>query len=516
VSNAFQPDLNETIADDFPVDQIHDTIIPSPVQISDQISASIRFHGLDTRDPVSARVVRISPIGVELSIPKALVPHEASDKPGALLNLTVKIAGQKSEFFGLCVKLSREESQTYTLGVRWCEKPAPRGDGAGAHAKLERRQTMRWLCSPDFMPTGVAPNPARFNDFLHFKVLDLSPTGMLWLTSPRNRYLIPGMTLESTISFPMCAQIRVAAKIVNTRVIQHQDKPVLALGMSLVRVDRQLKDTLAQYIFQFGPKSSIERLRSSGLTVPSAAQAVEFGFVRDEEDYRQVLALRLASYQADGRLPADATTDEVADVYDSRSQLVIARHRGEVVASMRIMYHEPKDAFDFEQYAEVPSGFPDKHNCVEVGRICVHPAFRRSDLFYNLLRHLAVITVQARRRYICASAFVELLPIYRRVGAVPTGIRFPYTGFIDSQCELVVWDIVKTITGAALNPFVWNYLCSDLVSYLDQTESLEFSPMMNLRMALYRLFRPMTPTVIRMLSSKEKYPRRPALPSGTR
>ena len=102
---------------------------------------------------------------------------------------------------------------------------------------LERRRQVRWLCSDEFHPTGVASNPAKSNDFILFRVLDVSPSGLRLQTSLRNNFIVRGMRLDVIVSFPMVSQITVRLTVQNVSFISRNKKEFLAVGAQIRRLD---------------------------------------------------------------------------------------------------------------------------------------------------------------------------------------------------------------------------------------------------------------------------------------
>ena len=98
---------------------------------------------------------------------------------------------------GVVVDISSNIPGTREAAVRTIHQEYPRVP------QLERRRQVRWMCSDEFHPTGVASNPAKANDFILFRVLDISPSGMRLLTSLRNSFIVRGMRLDVIVSFPM-------------------------------------------------------------------------------------------------------------------------------------------------------------------------------------------------------------------------------------------------------------------------------------------------------------------------
>lgn len=475
---------------------IHDCIIPGEVYAGEKVTAELQTIR-DKRVPATKiSIWRISPLGVEINadgIGKEVFDNLAV---GDHIGLKICVGNQETIFHGLTVQTRHEENGQNLIGIRWCDSSSPTGTKPKNPMK-EKRASARWLCGQEFMPSGIAPNPARFNEFVHFRVMDISKGGILLITSLRNRFLIPGMTLNASVSFPMCAQLRVNLELRNSRIVTVEGKKFLAFGSTFVKPDAKLMSTIGQYIFQFGPKATVAQMKKNGISVSNASQGLEFGFVRTEEEYHEVLKLRLLAYKAVGKIRQDATETDVADIYDSRSRIIIARYRNEIIASIRLMFHNPEDRFEVEEHTVLPRNFPSKHECVEISRLCTHPDFRESDLFYNMVRRITITAAQAGKRFAVSFATPGLVELYKKVGATPTGVKFPHRNLNGQEHEVITWDIAKAVTGYKMNPFVWNFIYGDIRGYLSDETALQFDPLMNLRAGMFRLLNPLTPMFIR-------------------
>lgn len=474
------------------IDLIHSPFYPADVYAGERLYARVELPRQGNAR-LLLPVWRLSPLGVELLVTPEMREGLKGVETGTPINLSIEIAKQFCEFRGLVVFSRHQQGDRPLIGIRWCmPEEDSRGDG---EMHLERRGQRRWLCGAEFMPTGIAPNPVRFNDFIHFRVVDVSRGGMQVWTSLRNKYLIPGMVLDSVISFPMCAQLGVKLKVMHARITSKEGKDYLALGTQMVSPDRRVLDAIGQYVFQFGPKTSVKELREHGFKLRDVSQGVEYGYVRTEQEYLEVLKLRRLAYASAGKMSPDTPLEEVADLYDSRARILIARYRGEIVATIRLMFHNPEDSFEHETHLKLPEGLPRKDEMVEVTRAAVHPDFRQCDLLYGLISRLIITMTQAKRRWLLSSADDHMIGLYQKLGAKLLNVRYKHQLLGNLDHELFLIDVYGAISGAGVNVFVWNAYLANVTAYVQDQEFVQFMPMVNLRMSMYRLFRPLTPLV---------------------
>ena len=262
---------------------------------------------------------------------------------------------------------------------------------------IERRRQTRWLCSDEFHPTGVASNPAKFNDFIVFRIMDVSISGMRFVTSLRNNFIVRGMKLDVIISFPMVSQITVEAAVQNVSFVTLNEKEYLSIGVQIKRLTDSQASVIAQYMSQFGDIESLREFHDSGFVRAGILSSIEYGVVRTEQDYREVLNLRHLAYQADHKIGTAASVNDVSDIHDSRARILTCKFRGKTIATARLTFHEAGDITEHEEFVSWPSDFPRRDESVEVTRACTHPDFRRTGLFFALLRYVVITATQAGR-----------------------------------------------------------------------------------------------------------------------
>ena len=162
-------------------------------------------------------------------------------------------------------------------------------------------------CVPTNSTRLVLPfsNPAKSNDFILFRVLDVSPSGLRLLTSLRNNFIVRGMRLDVIVSFPMVSQITVRLVVQNVSFISQIDKEYLAIGAQIDGLTSQQSSVIAQYMARFRAMcDSLREFRDSGFAPFGISEAIEYGVVRTETDYREVLNLRHLAYWRITRLPS--------------------------------------------------------------------------------------------------------------------------------------------------------------------------------------------------------------------
>ncbi|MFS4457840.1 N-acyl amino acid synthase FeeM domain-containing protein [Bdellovibrio sp. HCB2-146] len=474
------------------ISAIHGGIVPADVRDGDQIYARLVCQNGPAPFNKEFRVWRMSPLGIEL-----LVQDRTELPKGTPVDLELKIGMQKSTLNGLVVDDVVTENNLHLLHIRLISKIAERVDG------IERRESNRWICSEQFFPTAVASNPAKFNDFVYFKVRDLSNGGMKLHTSLRNKFIMPGMSFDCIVNFPMVTQIKMKITVKNLRIEMDGTKEVLALGVTFNKEEKGVSDAVAQYLMQFGSASSLDELLDSGVYVSKVSEAVQFSYVRTKEQYDKVLELRYLAYKDAGKIKEGMTPQDMADEFDSRARIVMGVFKGEVVCSARLIFSQFDDKMEQEKFVKWPAHLPRRDEVVEIMRACTRPDFRGSDLLVSMFKFMAIAVAQSKRKWVVICATDHMAPLYERIGFKQVGLSYEHTGLNNLKHNILVGNVPDAMMGKTVNPIEWNIVWSGVVTYLQQYDMVELEPATNLRLGIYRLLGPVA-TVVRYFYEKRK------------
>jgi predicted GNAT family N-acyltransferase len=459
---------------------LHGPFFPSDIRKGENISARIDF--VDRSDSINVQVWRLSPLGVEL-----LLDDLSSVAQGDKVNVTLNLGNQSPQFTGLVVDIITSQEQFNIIGIRLVS------ENQGQRTDLrERRQRKRWQTSNQFLPTGMAPNPAKFNDFIFFRVKDISSDGMQIVTSLRNKFLLTGMEFDSSISFPMISQVRASFRIKNIRILQENNQEFLSLGVTFMEKSTDLMDSIGQYLSQFSDIPSLDELHSQGLSPSTLKKTVQFSYVKSEEDYKDVLRLRLLANKKEGKVPDTHTAEQMGDIFDTRSRIVIAKVNNEVVATGRMTFCEYDQPFETESYLQWDQKLPRREDSVEIMRVCTHPNYRGTDLLVLMFKFMAKAAAQSKRNWIVLGTTDKYLGMYKKMGGKPTGRYYVNPLFEGFKDQLVIGNIQESLMGKGMNPIYWNYVYGDILSYLSSSSLLNMRPIDRLRITLYRALAPLS------------------------
>ena len=464
-----------------PYQALHGPFIPAEVRKGEQISAAVKSR--DPRHPFSAemQVWKMSPLGIELKVnsEKEMLPK------GLPVDLKLTIGTQLISINGLVVDYVCPKVNENRIGIRMVQTPVDT-----EFQGIERRKSRRWLCAPQFLPTGVAPNPAKFNDFVYFRISDVSNTGFQLLTSLRNKFIVVGMRLDCMISFPMVSQLHANLKVENVRITMEQGTEQLAVGVTIENMTPELRESIGQYLMQFGSGVSVKDILDSGLETPRISKAVDYSFVKTEDEFQEVLELRKLSYLHENKIAPGTNASQLTDIYDSRSRIVIGRYQGKIICTARLTFNEIDERMEQEEYMDWSTEMPRRDRVVEIMRACTHPEYRGSDLLMGMFQFIALTVVQSKRPWIVINTTAKFEPLYRKIGFTETGHSYKVEMFNNLEHKVMIANVPNAMSGLNVNPIVWNLIWEEVSRYMENYGLLKPDSFRKVRMGAFRLLAP--------------------------
>lgn len=458
--------------------EVHDSIFPADIRDSDLVRAEIELPNSE-QSTYQARVWKLSPLGLEV-----LTDGSTGHKKGHAITFTLQLGNQRSSFGGTVVELSDHQATGMKLlGVRIHTKKE-------STARNEnRRFAERWLCSNQFYPVAIAANPGQFNDFIYITVRDISAKGMRALTSLRNKFLVPGIQLEWQVSFPLTGHTTLSTKIARASLVGDGGKDYLELGLEFTHLDKQQKQTIGQYLVQFSDAESPAELRAEGFYPISLRRGIDYSFIKREDEFQEVLQLRLHANRKAEKIPEHYQPQSMADIYDSRSRIIVGRHKGKVVATARITIPDSDEQLEIESLHRIPPESPRKDQLVEVSRAATHPDFRGGSMWYSLIQQITVIAVQANRPYALISTTDELKEMYALLGFSDLMESYKNPLYPNKSQNVMLLDANEVLNGIGVNPAVWQEVWRPVLDHL-QKYNVIATPKYRTRVFIYRIIGP--------------------------
>jgi len=460
--------------------ELHEIIDPGDVRPSDRILARVR-ENRSNEEYRTLRVWRLSPLGIELEDAN----EDPSVEKGDSVELEITIDGQSSVFSGLVVDVVRQNDLIRLIGMRLARKKI------ATNTSEDRRKHTRWICSEDFYPSAICSSPGVVNDFTRFQVRDMSPEGMQLACSLRNKYLLVGRKLMLTVNFPMVGEFTAPVKIIRVGLTAINGKDQLSIGVEILKLTEYMKRTMAQYLIQFSNVETLEELRAEGFIPDSVSKAVNFYYLKSDEDYNRVLELRLEAHKYDRNIKdeIEATPTDMGDIEDSKSRIIVGAYGDRIVATGRVRFSEPNEPLEHEKYVTWPRDLPRREEIMEISRVCTDPEFRRGDLLAGLFQFACATCIQIEKPYVLIGAWAEMRGFYKKLGWKETGLSHQEPMWKMDQ-HLMLGRAKDGMLGRGVNPIYWNLIWRVVSEHTIQNGLIEPSAIDAFRLRIYRLFGP--------------------------
>ena len=452
---------------------LHGSIHPADIRKDDRVHAKLKIGSVLT----DCHVYRLSPFGIEVVVSNENVP-----KKGSPTDIELTVEGKTNLFHGTVVESYAPfiDSGDKLVGVRFTnDDESKKGEGA------ERRASTRWICSEDFYPTAIAPTPGRINDYIYFRIHDISSSGMRMKCSLRNKRLLPEMKLELFSQFPGAENAQIDVSIKRIRIEEEAGKDVLALGVEFDNLSKRAKGSIGQYLMQFSTVASPTDIRSSGFEIESVALGTEFYFLKSHDDYMKALELRRLVHIKEGNITPSTTAEDMGDINDSRSRIIVGKINNEIIATARLRYNESDTPLEHENHLEWPANFPRRDQIVEISRAATHPDYRRGDLFTALWKYMATYALQKQRPYVLIGSTEPLINFYKKCGFKETGHSHGEEIWTIQQ-HIMLCNLHEAMLGKDTHPLYWNQLNAPIAKRAIDAGILSPNELDKVRMSAFR------------------------------
>lgn len=465
-------------------------MLPADIRVHDRIRARIRKRNTDNARYISIQVWKLSPLGIELVYPDDGI----SLRKGDPVDLELTLAGQRTSFEGLIVDLVLNNDNIKLIGIRLARRTDVN------EPNLEKRASVRWICSDEFLPTCVAPTPGLFDDFMYFQIRNISREGAQLTCSLRNKFLITGIQINLTAVFPMGSVINVQVEVTRVGVSSIGGRDRLVVGVTFKSLSPAARKVIGQYLIQFSNVESLDELRKAGMAQVSLALGVDFYNLKSESDYRAVLDLRLNAHMRDGNLRANSRAQDMGDINDARARIVVGKYKNQVIATARIRFNELHEPLEHEAYLDWPRELPRRDQIIEISRVATDPRYRQNDLLAGLFRFVCYNVVQPERPWVVMSCLDNMVKYYEKIGFKTTGLKHHEPIWKeDLVLNVMIANTPEVVLGRGVNPLYWNLVWKEVSKTLLEQHSVSPNGMDKIRLVLYRALGPLTDYAIRWI-----------------
>lgn len=329
---------------------------------------------------------------------------------------------------------------------------------------------------PSFRPILMVKDPIKIDVLINFNLINFNAHGMLLETSLSNKHLISGLELKDvTVVLPGIAILNIGLKIMHVK----KNEDHIRLGVSLVDTTDENIQSLAQFaIFGTLPpadrriSSKYNEVRENVGPLKRLGTSVRIETLSTPQDYMSVLQIRYEAYRAANKLDQSATVESMADEFDERSLIIIAKIDGAIVATLRLVECKtPDERFPFEKF--IPFSVIDKEEnrgkYYEVCRLAIDPKFQGTDILIKLFRENGRQTGINRKTNVCMST-KQLRKNYLQLGFKVVSEEIPHPVLKNESLALLAIDPDNFLKGKGMSVRAWDLVVSDVVDNLAYAE----------------------------------------------
>lgn len=331
------------------------------------------------------------------------------------------------------------------------------------------------LASAGF-PQMSFENSVKFNDVIVMKIVELSLSGGVALTSVRNRTIVPGMEIQNTNIRLFDKDFVVPVRISNVRIDEAKEN--LLVGFSFVDSDQNFLQALFEQILRFGREMSPElfkELRLAAGGFKHVKDHIEYGLARTEEEFESVLRLRLAAYGRVGKVDESKHWKDMADEFDSRSLVLIGKFKGKVVASGRLTFAGKSDIFELETSIQLPEKFlVDRTKVIEVSRLCVDENFLSTNLIHGIFEWGFQYCVKSGVEWVISSTEMKLAHIYKKIGFTVTKKDFELVT-LKGKRHFFMYGNMNDVVSGKMNWIAWSISFGKVLQFLEKRNFIQTS-----------------------------------------
>lgn len=347
----------------------------------------------------------------------------------------------------------------------------------------------RFNCSKKFPVTAYGEHPFRYNHTLLFHVSDFSFNGMTLIGTVKENLLLPGAVILVNIMLPTVGEFEVLVEITNIRSLNNlNENKKFVIGAVFLNPTSELLVAISSYlILDLEISANVKDLKENGFLIPNVNSSVVFSYVSSQEEWEQVLKLRLRAAQKEGRWLGETDHWKLTDKYDRYSRHIICKVENKIVASARLVFNN-KDPQRVEHghIMEIPAEFWE-YGFVEASRLCTDPDYRGSTLFLGFLQHVGRIVGQQNIRYVLMNCEDSLVPVYKKYGGKALGIRFNTEFMQTKNLNVIVCDFKKIYQGKDMGFISWYIVWRDIYLFLSRSNFIKINFLARTKLKIYEL-----------------------------
>lgn len=454
------------------------TLIASSQAQGEKLSCIVT-HQTEGRLPETGQVLQHSALGLCVE-----VPANSSFALGSQVTVRFRLGDNDSVIHGF-VKTLNPLKTGLGLTIQQTKSQMAK--------RKEYRSARRWLCDKSYLPTGICTLPNSINNRLFFRALEVSKKGWTLITNAKASDIAEKQQLNTKIQMPTCGSYNIKFTVVHVGRRQVDGEVHTVIGVKVQKTSKSFLASLAQYLLRFCADATAKALYLEGLKTRSISEAMEFKTVETQQEYDDVLALRLHSYSQANKI-TEIDPKKVMSKRDNWENIFIAKHRENVVACVLLITPTGDESLEIEDDMgrRIDDVITSREEIVEITKLCTHPEYRGGDLIAGLFREMGVFCLENNRTTVICGTDDHLAPLYLKCGFKETHYDYTISRYGDLRHRCLSGDVINSVLGGkAVNPIIWAYLWKPVVEYFSHRNKSKMSIMQKCHLMAHRLITPL-------------------------
>lgn len=347
------------------------------------------------------------------------------------------------------------------IGLRRLDVNFPRA------IEVERRESFRLPMAPTMALNARVKHPFIFGYWCPLSVSDMNKDmGLSFLSQDPSLLVFEGMELQ--VHFELASH-RDTPMTVRVSWVHATEASHVKFGVACVDMSWRLHNKLCEFLL-FSRQWTPAKLRQAGFRAQQVKGRLRFRTVKTMNEYAEVLYLRRDSYVSAGKKPEGTRPEDMAGNLDGVSRILMAHHEDSLVGTMTFTFPVAEETILDSQSGfpgrKFPIALPPLANLIEVSRLCIHEAYRSTDLLQGMFEHGVKHCLMSDRHWLLTSAVSELLPTYLRIGFRRLKASYKHPALNNKEHHLILAHRDSFLFGKGMNVLVWNTLFGDLIGHL--------------------------------------------------
>ncbi len=374
-------------------------------------------------------------------------------------------------------------------------------DSISENNNNENRSEKRFSLSVNGQVKIIFENPIYFNDNITVNINELSLNGGSGITSARNRNLINDTQIENVKIYFHEQEITTSIRISNVNICS--DKSSVRIGFVFTNNSLLIKQVIFSQIMRFSTDVTPElffELRSSLDNMKLIKDFIEYDICRTDEDYNSILKLRHQAYGRVGKVEQQKTWEEMADEFDSRSILIIAKLKGQIVGSGRLTLAGLNDTFELESSIKLPTKISeDRTKVLEVSRLCINDNFLGTNITHGIFEWGFQYIVKSQVKWVISSTEKHLIYMYKKIGFTISKSSFDLVT-LKGKPHYFMYGQVKDVLQGNMNLIAWNISFGNILKYLNKKKYINTHPFVKVK---HRIATVLSRIVLKIISTNQ-------------